>query len=81
MAEQPPKADEIMRRLRAGRITFQCCFCHKGIEGEVCALRITRHWNEPESEQKTQQFFCHQVCFESTSGELVEVGDKEKLHG
>lgn len=54
-------------------ISFQCCFCHKGIEKKmVCAVVVVRHWETPEKARE-QQFFCHKGCFEKATAEKIEV--------
>src|ERR1044071_6508952 len=50
-------------------IQCECCFCGEGIEGltgaplDPCALVLVGNWQAAESEQLSQQFFCHLECF------------------
>jgi hypothetical protein len=52
-------------------LEFQCCFCGEGIGTseekrhtlDPCALILIANWQQPESEQAEQQFFCHLSCF------------------
>jgi hypothetical protein len=51
--------------------TYQCCFCGEGIESgaeaahplDPCAVMLVGNWSAPESQQLTQQFWCHLACF------------------
>lgn len=53
------------------RLEFQCCLCGEGIGTSLekwhrldpCAVVLIGNWQQPESEQAEQQFFCHLVCF------------------
>lgn len=53
-------------------LKYQCCFCGQGIrkphEGgyrlDPCAVLLISKFERPESEQGSQQFFCHLACFE-----------------
>ena len=53
-------------------LQFNCCFCGAGIERpqdaplDPCALLLIGNWQAQESEQLSQQFFCHLECFRSS---------------
>jgi hypothetical protein len=50
---------------------YQCCYCGQGIEAgaaaahalDPCAVMLVGNWSAPESQQLTQQFWCHLACF------------------
>jgi hypothetical protein len=52
-------------------LKVQCCFCGEGIgDGapsspllDPCAVLLVGNWRAAESEQLSQQFFCHLACF------------------
>ena len=56
-------------------LQVQCCFCGKqvaksSVGGDAldpCAVLLIARWDRPDSEQGTQQFFCHIACFERAS--------------
>jgi len=48
---------------------IQCCFCAKGIENgglDPGTLIYVANHECKESEQQTQQFFCHAKCLRAT---------------
>jgi hypothetical protein len=45
---------------------YQCCLCGEAISQSAvdpCAIVIIGNWAASESEQASQQFWCHVVCF------------------
>lgn len=54
-------------------ISFQCCFCHAPIAGDVHALILVTNWSGPKDEQRPQQWFCHAECFTTSTGERIDV--------
>jgi hypothetical protein len=48
---------------------FQCCFCGKGIDRggfDIGSLLYTARWDRNESQQESQQFFCHTSCLSAS---------------
>ena len=51
--------------------SYQCCFCGKSVSAgdatahplDPCAVMLVGNWCAPESQQLTQQFWCHLACF------------------
>jgi hypothetical protein len=52
-------------------ISYACCFCGESIDTDSkvsrgldpCAVVVVANWRGPESQQLSQQFFCHLQCF------------------
>ena len=50
---------------------YQCCFCGKSVSAgdaaahllDPCAVVLVGNWSAAESQQLTQQFWCHLACF------------------
>ncbi len=51
---------------------YECCFCAKAIEKKVATLIVISNYEKTETEQFTQQFFCHIPCFKNKlSGKVI----------
>ena len=55
-----------------GNLKYSCCFCAKGIKEKVAALIAVSNYEKPDTEQFTQQFFCHIPCFTSKLSSQVK---------
>ena len=55
------------------QLSFECCFCGEGVDTDPnvsrgldpCAVVVIGNWRAPESQQLSQQFFCHLQCFKA----------------
>jgi hypothetical protein len=51
-------------------IKYNCCICHETVSSEEktshldpCGLAVISNIDQPQENQKEQQFFCHFECF------------------
>jgi hypothetical protein len=77
MTEDKLTREEVTAMVRAaaqaGRIMYQCCFCHGEMPAaEASAVIVVTRWAHPQDEQAEQQWFCHLSCFEQATGEMFE---------
>jgi hypothetical protein len=70
------------------QLSFECCFCGAGADTDLdvsrgfdpCAVPVIGNWRAPESQQLSQQFFCHLQCLKGKMAKLPFIDIEDMRH-
>ena len=60
---------------------YECVFCGEPVETHVTALLAITEWEQAETAQQAQQFFCHLPCLKKAMKhpDYVYIGEAETV--